>query len=167
MKERGISIYLLGRGVSRMNIGLPGILLSAALLGSTMTRTAPTTYTIKIKVSGVGGKSVIVPEMSVQLEGEYSVFQASVDAFKKAKVQYDYSGVGSKVYVKAIDNLYQYEKGPQSGWLYRVNGEVPGEGPGMYIVKQGDVIEWVYTTNLGRDVGADYYKLLQKANNNQ
>ncbi|MGL4738534.1 MAG: DUF4430 domain-containing protein [Cellulosilyticaceae bacterium] len=150
-----------------MNIGLPGILLSAALLGTTMTRTAPTSYTIKVKVLGAGGKSVLVPEMSVKLEGEHSVFDASVDAFKKVKVQYDYSGVGNKVYIKAIDNLYQYEKGPQSGWLYKVNGEVPDEGPGMYTLKQGDIIEWVYTTNLGKDVGADYYKLLKKTNNNQ
>lgn len=150
-----------------MNIGIPGILLSAALLGTSMTRTSPNDYTVKVKVLGAGGKGVLVPEMTIKLDRETSVFEASVEAFKKAKVQYDYAGVGKKVYMKAIDNLYQYEKGAQSGWLYKVNGEVPSEGPGMYMLKANDRVEWVYTTNLGKDIGADYYKLLKKGNNNQ
>ena len=37
--------------------------------------------------------------------------------------------------------------------MYRVNGEFPGVGCSEYRPKDGDVIEWVYSCDLGRDVG--------------
>lgn len=43
--------------------------------------------------------------------------------------------------------------GPLSGWMYKVNGEFPGYGSSKYKLSNGDVIEWVYTCDLGRDVG--------------
>jgi hypothetical protein len=45
--------------------------------------------------------------------------------------------------------------GSQSGWLYSVNGDYPGVSCGDYLVKAEDVIEWVYTCDLGKDVGRE------------
>ena len=43
--------------------------------------------------------------------------------------------------------------GQLSGWMYNVNGWFPNYGCSKYTVQDGDVINWVYTCNLGKDVG--------------
>ena len=42
--------------------------------------------------------------------------------------------------------------GEMSGWMYRVNGEFPDVGCGAYQLRDGDVIEWLYTREIGRDL---------------
>ena len=37
--------------------------------------------------------------------------------------------------------------------MYKVNGWFPNYGCSSYYLKDGDVIEWVYTCDLGKDVG--------------
>jgi hypothetical protein len=59
------------------------------------------------------------------------------------------------VYIEAINNLFEFDAGALSGWKYRVNGEFPNFGASLYILQPGDVIEWLYTIDLGRDIGAD------------
>lgn len=65
-----------------------------------------------------------------------------------------YKGAGSTVYVKGINGLFEFDKGSQSGWLYRVNGVFPNYSCGSYTVKSGDVIDWMYTEDLGHDRNA-------------
>lgn len=55
---------------------------------------------------------------------------------------------GSSSYVKGINDLFEFDKGPQSGWKYSVNGVTPGVGCGSYSVKAGDNIRWYYVTHL-------------------
>ncbi|MCL2857119.1 MAG: DUF4430 domain-containing protein [Oscillospiraceae bacterium] len=59
----------------------------------------------------------------------------------------------NSAYVEAINNLYEFDAGELSGWMYMVSGEFPGVGASQYFLSSGDVIEWVYTLDLGRDVG--------------
>lgn len=60
------------------------------------------------------------------------------------------------VYIEGIGNLYEFDCGELSGWMYRVNGAFPNFGCEGYKLETGDKVEWVYTCNLGRDVGGDY-----------
>jgi len=62
----------------------------------------------------------------------------------------------SSAYVEAINNLYEFDVGPLSGWMYRVNGSFPGVGASQQILKPGDVVEWLYTVDLGRDIGGGF-----------
>lgn len=57
-------------------------------------------------------------------------------------------------YIEGIGNLYEFDCGEQSGWMYRVNGWFPGYGCSRYGVKDGDVIAWLFTCDYGADVGA-------------
>jgi hypothetical protein len=59
------------------------------------------------------------------------------------------------VYIEGINNLYEFDAGELSGWIYRVNGEVPGFGISQYALKSGDAVEIIYTLDLGRDVSGD------------
>lgn len=87
-------------------------------------------------------------------EGE-SVFDVLSRAMKDAKIHMEYSStpVYQSAYIEGIGNLYELDCGPLSGWMYRVNGEFPPYGCSRWAVQAGDVIEWIYTCDLGRDIG--------------
>lgn len=57
-------------------------------------------------------------------------------------------------YVEGIGNLYEFDCGEQSGWMYKVNGWFPNYGCSSYTLSDGDSIVFVYTcSGLGADVG--------------
>jgi len=64
-----------------------------------------------------------------------------------------FTPIYGSAYVEAIHNLYEFDAGPLSGWVYRVNGLSPGFGSSLYILQAGDIVEWMYTIDLGRDIG--------------
>lgn len=64
----------------------------------------------------------------------------------------------NSIYIKGINYLYEFSCGPLSGWMYLVNGEFPDFGVNKYDLKDGDVIEFKYTCDLGRDIGHDFRK---------
>ena len=43
--------------------------------------------------------------------------------------------------------------GELSGWMYRVDGWFPNYGCSRYQLQDGDVVEWLYTCDLGADIG--------------
>ena len=55
-------------------------------------------------------------------------------------------------YVQGIGHLYEFDCGQGSGWIFSVNGTVPGVGCSSYTVQPGDVIRWMYTCDYGNDV---------------
>ena len=55
--------------------------------------------------------------------------------------------------LNTLGRVIKIRLGPLSGWMYRVNGEFPNKGCSDYELKDGDVIEWVYTCDLGQDIG--------------
>ena len=60
----------------------------------------------------------------------------------------------NSAYVEGINNLYEFDVGSLSGWMYNVNGWYPNYGCSRYQVKDGDVVEWRYTCDLGYDLGS-------------
>ncbi len=62
----------------------------------------------------------------------------------------------NSAYVAGINNLYEFDCGELSGWMYKVNGWFPNYGASRYQLQNNDVIEWVYTCDLGRDIGGFY-----------
>jgi hypothetical protein len=59
----------------------------------------------------------------------------------------------ASAYVEGIGNLYELDCGPLSGWMFRVNGEFATQGCSLCPLKAGDKVEWLYTCDLGRDIG--------------
>lgn len=60
-------------------------------------------------------------------------------------------------YIEGIGNIYEFDCGSLSGWMYNVNGEFPNYSCSDYIIQKDDKINFVYTCDLGKDVGGDYY----------
>ncbi|HHT95630.1 MAG TPA: DUF4430 domain-containing protein [Clostridiaceae bacterium] len=115
-------------------------------------------YLDKEKVELVPKDGVIFPATEVTFyEGE-SVFNILRREMKKAGIHMEFvnTPMYNSVYIEGINNLYEFDVGELSGWMYKVNGWFPNYGASRYQLKAGDVVEWVYTCNLGRDVGGYY-----------
>ena len=119
------------------------------------------TVTISISCKNAIGKTdnKKIPENGIILDDtEFSisegdtVFDVLVSATKKNKIQIDYDSSNETVYIKGINGLYEFDCGELSGWMYKVNGETPNVGCSGYKLKDGDVIEWVFTANIGKDL---------------
>lgn len=101
---------------------------------------------------------VVFPATEVTFyEGE-SVFNILQREMKKAKIHMEFEDtpIYNSAYIEGINNLYEFDCGELSGWMYKVNGWFPNYGCSRYQLKDGDVIEWVYTCDLGVDVGGYY-----------
>lgn len=90
----------------------------------------------------------IIPKTEyVLLEGD-SVFSILERAARSDKIPLDYQGADGNtfgtVYVKGINNIYEFSCGPASGWIYTVNGESPDSGCSQYVPSDGDEIEFIY-----------------------
>ena len=72
------------------------------------------------------------------------------------QLDFSYTPIYESYYIKGINYLYEFDGGPQSGWMYKVNDWFPNYGCSSYYLRDGDVIVWCYTCEgLGTDVGAD------------
>lgn len=109
----------------------------------------------KEKVELVPKDGVIFAEQSVTFyEGE-SVFNLLMREMKRNKIHMEFENtpIYNSAYIEGIGNLYEFDCGELSGWMYSVNGWFPNYGCSRYQLKDGDRVEWVYTCDLGGDVG--------------
>ena len=100
---------------------------------------------------------VLLPETEYVLRPGDTVFDILSRAVRYHRIQMEYQGADQNhfgsVYIQGINYLYEFSCGPLSGWMYLVNGSFPNYGCSKYELKDVDIIEWVYTCDLGRDVG--------------
>lgn len=72
------------------------------------------------------------------------------------QLEYEYTPGYENYYIEGIHQIYEKDCGSKSGWMYKVNGTFPNYGCSDYKLKDGDKIEFVYTCDLGEDVGAEF-----------
>lgn len=96
----------------------------------------------------------ILEETTVPMQEGDTVFDVLLRTVQANDIHMEYADtpVYDSAYIEGIANLYEFDAGGQSGWMYSVNGEFPNYGCSAYTVSEGDVICWVYTCNLGDDV---------------
>ena len=87
-------------------------------------------------------------------EGE-SVFNVLLREMKQARIHMEFvnTPIYNSAYIEGINNLYEFDVGELSGWMYKVNDWFPNYGCSRYQLQPGDVVEWIYTCDLGRDIG--------------
>ena len=143
--------------------------------GSSQTPAALRTCTIQIRCDTIldnmdkltPGKNAYVPANGVILatssvqfvEGE-TVFDvlSRVCSYAGIQLEYSWTPMYGSYYIEGINNLYEFDCGAESGWMYKVNGWFPNYGCSSYTLKDGDVIVWCYTcSGLGADVGGSVY----------
>ncbi len=65
-----------------------------------------------------------------------------------------YTPLYNSAFVEGINQLYEFDCGELSGWTFTVNGWFPNYSCSKCIVSSGDEICWLYTCDLGDDVGS-------------
>ena len=107
------------------------------------------------KIELVPEDGVILAEKTVTFyEGE-NVFQLLRREAKANKIhmEFEETPIYNSAYIEGIHNLYEFDCGELSGWMYSVNGWYPNYGCSRYQLKEDDQVEWIYTCDLGRDIG--------------
>lgn len=64
---------------------------------------------------------------------------------KKIPMEFSEEPLYNTAYLEGIDNLYEFDCGELSGWMYSVNGWQPNYGASRYALKDGDTVCWSYT----------------------
>lgn len=99
---------------------------------------------INVSITGVDG---VIAQDHVEYEDNMSAYDALKILADNYEISVKTSGIGQTVYVKGINGLMEFDYGSRSGWKYKVNGSYPSVGAGGYVLKDGDQVEWIYTTN--------------------
>lgn len=109
----------------------------------------------KSKKAFIPADGWILSPTEVAFEDGESVFDVLEKVTKQNKIQMEFTKTPAynSVYIEGINNLYEFDCGSLSGWMYSVNGNFPKFGCSLYSLKKGDVVQFVYTCDLGKDVG--------------
>ena len=97
---------------------------------------------------------ILPPTQIVFSEGE-SAFDVLRRVCREQNIHMEFSEspVYQTAYIEGIGNLYEFDCGELSGWMYCVNNWFPNYGCSLYQLQDGDVVQWLYTCDLGNDIG--------------
>jgi hypothetical protein len=109
--------------------------------------------TVQVTIIGSAQTGTILSTELVELDGPATALDVLKKVVKARNIPMEYRGTGAAAYVQGINDLYEFDEGAGSGWMYSVNDKFPSRSAGAWSVKPGDHIQWLYTTNLGKDLG--------------
>lgn len=93
---------------------------------------------------------IIFPEQTVTFSEGESVFDVLYRELRNRNIHFEFvsTPMYDSVYIEGIGNLYEFDCGASSGWMYQINGEKPTYGCSQYQLKVGDKIEFFYSCAL-------------------
>lgn len=100
---------------------------------------------------------ILAPTKVTFYEGK-SVFDVLQRVCKEKGIHLEssWTPIYNSAYIEGIHNLYEFDCGELSGWMYRVNGWYPNYGCSRYQLVDGEKVEFRYTCDLGKDVGCEW-----------
>ncbi|WP_017755526.1 DUF4430 domain-containing protein [Calidifontibacillus oryziterrae] len=110
---------------------------------------------VTITIKGDEQAGIILPSTEVEYKTGDTVLDVLKKVTKEKRIQMEYSGSRATAYIEGISNLYEFDKGPKSGWMFSINGIFMQKGAGVIEVNHGDDIGWHYTLELGKDLGVN------------
>ena len=84
-------------------------------------------------------------------ESVYDILRRICDE-NSIQMEASYTPAFSSYYIEGINNLYEFDCGQGSGWMYSVNGIFPNYGCSSYKPASNDEIAFRYTCELGNDL---------------
>ena len=105
------------------------------------------------------GKAGLIPADGVIFNGTVeffegeSVFNVLSREVRKNRIHMESvnTPIYNSAYIKGINNIYEFDAGERSGWIYSVNGVFPNYGSSNYVLHADDVISWLFTCDRGAD----------------
>lgn len=101
----------------------------------------PVKQTVSVQVIGVNSTMM---QGNIEVNSSSTAYSVLRELVKQNGKSISTKGFGSTVYVSGIDGLKEFDHGPSSGWMYKVNGTPPNIGAGAYRLKAGDQVIWYY-----------------------
>lgn len=101
----------------------------------------PVKQTVSVQVIGVNSTMM---QGNIEVNSSSTAYSVLRELAKQNGKSISTKGFGSTVYVSGIDGLKEFDHGPSSGWMYKVNGTPPHIGAGAYYLKAGDQVIWYY-----------------------
>lgn len=96
-----------------------------------------------------GYKGLILDESNIKIKEGESVLNFTLRILGEKGISYK----NKNGYISSIDDQVEHDRGDGSGWMFSVNGVYPNVGAGSVTIKNGDNVKWLYTENLGEDIG--------------
>lgn len=110
----------------------------------------------KNKRALVSDDGIILSGTEINITDGESVFDVTKRICTERKIPFEFTltPVYNTAYVEGIYNLYEFDCGSGSGWIYLVNGKIQSVGCSDCKLNDGDIVEWAYTCDLGHDIEA-------------
>ena len=109
----------------------------------------------------------IVPQTKVPFKSGENIAQVTIRLLESKGMGYSCTGsVTGNFYLASIKNfevnntpyasMGEFDAGTGSGWMITLNGWFIDKSTAAFTVSNGDVIQWKYTCQLGKDIGDNY-----------
>lgn len=109
----------------------------------------------------------IIPLTKVSFKSGESIAQVTIRLLDHLGIGYSYTGsVTGNFYLASIknfevnntpyDSMGEFDAGTGSGWMITLNGWFIDKSTAAFTVSNGDVIQWKYTCQVGKDIGDTY-----------
>jgi hypothetical protein len=131
---------------AEVETSLPSLPLVAPPSAPDTETATPAVDSITLSIIGNAKWGTLLSSENVTLAEGDTAADVLKRAAKAHRLSYEIKGSGTMTYVEGIDGLYEFDDGPASGWIFRVNGKAPDVGSGSYKLKPGDRLEWFYTS---------------------
>ena len=99
----------------------------------------------------------ILKPVTMEFQNGESAFDLLKRVCRERKIHLEFSRTpgADSAYIEGIANLYEFDCGSLSGWLYTVNDRFLNCSCSSYELKAGDVLAFQYTCKNGKDIGAE------------
>ncbi|MEH7253679.1 DUF4430 domain-containing protein [Neobacillus niacini] len=101
--------------------------------------------TVTISIKGPKDRGTILAPTKVESKEGDTIYDILLQTTKKHGIQMETRGSGASAYVEGIDNIYEFDYGVKSGWVFELNGVSLTKSIGTMKVNDGDSIECYYT----------------------
>lgn len=109
------------------------------------TATPKPATTVTLSIVGPKDRGTIVAATKVSFNEGDTIYDIILATAKKHGIVIDSRGSGATAYIEGIDNIYEFDYGPKSGWVFEQNGISLTKSIGVTKIKDGDRIECIYT----------------------
>ncbi len=105
-----------------------------------------------VDAKGIPQNGVILDCVPIPLMEGDTVYDVLVRGAKLHRLRLEIKGNGALCYIGGIQEIRELQFGELSGWMFFVNGEESGLGCAEVKLCDGDLVEWKYTLQLGKDL---------------
>ncbi len=100
------------------------------------------TNSITIEIQGPS--EIILSTTTVEISEGDTVFSVTEKVLNENNIPFSSKGTKNNKYVEGINNIYEFDYGPSSGFIYSVDGITPSVSSSKFELSDGEMVIWSY-----------------------